>query len=77
MIDVCVGNCAAIPDQVAAAYSKEGAEPLDMTRRELEAMGLELAEYPLAASDSGFARHDPGALAMALMEILRKEQKTR
>jgi uncharacterized cofD-like protein len=77
MIDVCVGNCAAIPDQVAAAYSKEGAEPLDMTRWELEAMGLELAEYPLAASDSGFARHDPGALATALMEILRKEQKTR
>lgn len=77
MLDVCVGNCAAIPDQVAAAYSKEGAEPLDMTRRELEAMGLELAEYPLAASDSGFARHDPGALATALMEILRKEQKTR
>ncbi len=75
MLDVCVGNCAAIPPSVAAAYRMEGAEPLDLTRDELEAMGLELAEFPLAASDSGFARHDPGALATALMEVLRKEQK--
>ena len=77
LIDLCVGNSAAIPPRVADAYRREGAEPLNLTRDELERMGLQLAEYPLAASESGFARHDPGSLATALMEILRKEHRRR
>ena len=71
IVDVCVANNAAISESLLAPYRLEGVEPLYLARQEIECMGIAVEEYPLAAGVR-YIRHDPDALARALLEVLRK-----
>ncbi len=71
LVDVCVANNAPIDPEVQALYRREGAEPIDLRREEIEAMGIAVREFPLA-DDGTFARHAPLKLAQALMSVLQE-----
>lgn len=71
IVDVCVANNAAISESLLEPYRLEGVEPLHLAREEIECMGIAVEEYPLAAGVR-YIRHDPDALARALLEVLRK-----
>ena len=49
----------------------EGAEVLTVDRERIAQMGIELVERPLASPSGDFARHDPDALASAVLDIYR------
>lgn len=69
IIDLCVANNTRVPEAVSDAYEAEGAEQLDVRQADIEAMGIEVRSYPLLAQGQT-ARHDPEALARALMDVL-------
>ncbi len=71
IIDVCIANSAPVPPEIAAAYLAEGAEPLDLRPAEIAAMGIEVCRRPLLAPGPN-ARHDPDALALALLGVLAR-----
>lgn len=70
LVDVCLANSAPVPAELVQAYRAEGAEPLNVCREELEAMGVRVVEAPLLANDVQRVRHNPQQLARALMELL-------
>ena len=72
MVDLCLANCAPVPENLLGRYEEEGAVPLVVDRERIAAMGLELVERPVAREKGDFARHDPDKLAAALLEIYRQ-----
>ena len=71
MVELCLANSSPIPPELAARYRAEGAETLVIDRERITAMGIELVERPLASHRGDFARHDPDALASAIIELYR------
>ncbi len=74
IVDVCIANCAKIPEETLIPYREEGVEPLRLAREEIEAMGIQVREYELAAGRR-YIRHDPEALASAIMEVYRQMRR--
>ena len=69
IIDVCIANSTPVPCEISAAYRAEDAEQLELCRHEIASMGREVRSCPLLA-EGQTARHDPEALAQALMDVL-------
>ena len=74
LIDVCIANSTPVPREISEAYRAEDAEQLDVRREEIEALGIEVCTYPLLAEGHN-ARHDPLALAQALMDVWERHQR--
>lgn len=72
-VDAVIANNRALDDDILAPYRQEGAGQLELARQEIEAMGISVWEYPLAA-DGRYVRHDPAALANAILEVYRTER---
>ena len=72
MVELCLANSSPIPPELAERYRAEGAEALRVDRGRIAEMGIELIEYPLASAAGDFARHDPSALADALLTLYRE-----
>lgn len=66
-----------IPEEAAAGYRAENAVPIRTDGAELRAMGLTPVFAPVAAWKDGFVRHDPAALADALMALYTENAATR
>ncbi len=66
-----------IPEDVTAAYVPENAAPVVTDGAELRAMGLTPVFAPVASWKNGLARHDPDALAGALMKLYYEAAGTR
>lgn len=71
VVDVCIANNATIPEQTLQPYLEEGVEPLRLERKAIEAMGIAVREFRLATGKR-YIRHDPHALAKAIMEVYRQ-----
>ena len=71
MVELCLANSSPIPPELAERYRAEGAEALTVDRERIAQMGVELVERPLASPSGDFARHDPDALASAVLDIYR------
>ena len=72
MVELCLANSSPIPPELAERYRAEGAEALRVDRGRIAEMGIELIEYPLASAAGDFARHDPNALADAILTLYRE-----
>ena len=59
-----------LPESTLLPYRQEGAGPLVLDREAVEALGVEVREYPLALAGR-YVRHDTDALASAVMEVYR------
>ncbi len=71
VVDVCIVNNGEIPQEMIEAYAAEGGEPITLTREEGESMGVHVYHCPLLA-EGLTARHNPGALASAIVEIYER-----
>ena len=76
IIDVCIANNAVIGEAILAPYRQEDVEQLRLEREEIEAMGIQVEEYPMATGER-YIRHDTYALASAIMEVYRRSRLTR
>ena len=76
IIDVCIANNAVIGEAILAPYRQEGVEQLRLEREEIEAMGIQVEEYPMATGER-YIRHDTYALASAIMEVYRRSRLAR
>ena len=76
IIDVCIANNAVIGEAILAPYRQEGVEQLRLEREEIEAMGIQVEEYPMATGER-YIRHATYALASAIMEVYRRSRLTR
>ena len=70
-------NDLAVPEDQAAAYRRENAYPILTDGAELRAMGLIPVFAPVAGWKNGLVRHDPAALAEALMALYYEYAVTR
>ncbi len=66
-----------IPEEYLAAYRRENAFPVAVSRGELLSLGLKPTFAPVAAWDGKLVRHDPAALSRTLMGIYNKFAATR
>ena len=72
LVERCLANSSPIPPELSERYRAEGAEALTVDRERIAAMGIKLIERPLASRRGDFARHDPDALASAILELYRE-----
>lgn len=68
IVDVCIANSRVLPDSVLRPYHEEGVGMLELDQAGIEALGIEVRQYPLAAG-TRYIRHEPMALARAIMEV--------
>lgn len=73
IVDVCIANSRPLPEELLRPYREEGVGPLELDRRAIEAMGIRVEEYPLAVGQR-YVRHDPDALADAIMDVYRNRK---
>ncbi len=66
-----------IPAELAAVYAKNNAVPVATDARALSALGVESVFGPVASWAGGYIRHDPPALARALMALYYEHAETR
>ena len=69
LFHLCLVNSSQIPEEVAANYAREGAEPLRFDKAACAQLGVELISRPVSAVRDGRVRHDPELLAAALLEL--------
>lgn len=62
-------NSAPVPEDVLARYAAEGAEPMRVDEDACAALGVEVVSRPVSLVKNGLVRHDPEALADALLEL--------
>ncbi len=72
MIELSLANNPPHADDLIERYAAEDASLLTIDRDRIEALGVDLAEYPLMSYRGSFARHDPELLAQAIMEQYRE-----
>ncbi len=69
LFHLCLVNASQIPEDVAAHYAQEGAEPLRFDKAACAQLGVELISRPVSVVREGYVRHDPELLAAALLEL--------
>jgi 2-phospho-L-lactate transferase/gluconeogenesis factor (CofD/UPF0052 family) len=77
LIDMCLCSSDRVSSGLLERYSAEDAEPMQVSRREIERMGVELVTRPLTDEHSDFARHSPEKVAEAVMELHRQRASTK
>ena len=77
LLDMCLCNSAALGSELLARYSAEDAEPMQVSRRDIELLGVELVTRPLTDDGSDYARHSGVKVAEAVVEIHRQRATTK
>lgn len=77
IFDICLMNDRRIPEELRLRYAAEGAEPLYASRIMHEDPEVTVVSAPVASERADLVRHDPEALAGALMRIYLEHSPTR
>lgn len=77
LADICLCNSAQVSSGLLERYSAEDAEPLLVSRREIELLGVESVSRELTDERSSFARHSGVKVAEAVMELHRQRASTK
>ena len=77
LFDYCLANSLTIPQEVAARYASEGAQPVEVDEYRIYKLGVGVIRAPVASWKSGYVRHDPDALARELLRAYRQKSHTR
>ena len=72
-----LANVEEVPQRLAEFYKRQNACPVLLDEERLAAMGLETETAPVASWEGGLARHDPAALAQALMKLYYERRETK
>ena len=71
LFDRVLVNDLPIPEEMLPSYAAEGAYPVPVDEAEMAALGVKLSYSPVAKWEQGLIRHDPDALAHAVMQLYR------
>ena len=77
LFDYVLINDRPVDEKVLPAYRQEGVSPVPVDESALRKLGVEPVWAPLAAWEGGLVRHDPAALAAALMELYHEKAETK
>ncbi len=77
LFDHCLINDRPVPPSLLELYRKEGAAPISVDVTALARMGVRAAFAPVADYSRKLVRHDPMALAEAVMDLYRRISPTR
>lgn len=77
LFDHCLINDLPVPPAALELYRREGAVPISVDATELARMGVRADFAPLADYSRGLVRHDPPALARAVMDLYHRISPTR
>lgn len=77
LFDWCLANSLAIPEDIAAKYKSEGAEPVEIDDEAVYKLGVGVLRAPVASWSKGLVRHDPDRLSRELMRVFREKSHTR
>lgn len=77
LLDICLCNSAPVEPELLARYSAEDAEPMRVSRRDIELLGVELVTRALTDDASDYARHSGVKVAEAVVEIHRQRATTK
>lgn len=77
LIDMCLCNNASVSAGLLERYSAEDAEPMKVSRRDIELLGVEVVSRPLTDENSNFARHSGVKVAEAVLELHRQRASTK
>ena len=77
LFDHCLCNDLPVPPEARELYRREGAVPLPVDEEELAALGVTAHFAPVADFSRGLVRHDPPALARAVLSLYREISPTR
>ncbi len=73
LVDVCLANCAEIPESTQVLYRSENAEPTTLSQNQVASLGVDLVTRDLADESCGtMARHDPIKLAAAIRDLVQE-----
>ena len=77
LFDHCLINDLPVPPAELELYRREGAAPISVDVTELARMGVRADFAPVADYTRGLVRHDPMALARAVMDLYHRISPTR
>ena len=77
LINMCLCNSAQVSPGMLERYSAEDAEPMQVSRRDIELLGVEVVSRPLTDDSSRFARHSGVKVAEAVLELHRQRASTK
>lgn len=77
LVDICLANNAPIHSDLLCRYAREHAYPMAVDGERIFKLGVELAQRPLVAASTQYARHDTELLAQAIMELYQERASTR
>ncbi len=77
LIDLCVANSAPVDPALIRRYKAEDADPIQVDRARIEALGVEVVERPMISSASRYARHSPERLGEVTMELYEERADTK
>ncbi|MDO4749758.1 MAG: YvcK family protein [Eubacteriales bacterium] len=77
LFDFCLANSTPIPDAALEAYRLEGAEPTVLDVELVESLGITLTRAPIVVCKDRLVRHDPAALAEAILRLYLEHTPTR
>ncbi len=77
LFDHCLINDLPVPPAALELYRREGAAPISVDVTALARMGVRAAFAPVADYSRSLVRHDPMALARAVMDLYRRISPTR
>lgn len=77
LFDWCLANSLSIPEDIAAKYKSEGAEPVEIDDEAVYKLGVGVLRAPVASWSKGLVRHDPDRLSRELMRVFREKSHTR
>ncbi len=77
LVDICLCNSAQPSRALRERYSREDAEPLQVDRRAVEALGAEVVLRPLMDEGADYARHSGVLVSKAVLELYHQRADTR
>ena len=77
LFDFTLVNDLSIPPEMLPSYAAEGAYPITVSESELAPLGVVPKYAPVAKWEKGLIRHDPDALADAIMDLYYTESSAR
>mgnify|MGYP004511687639 CR=1 FL=1 len=77
LIDLCLANSAPVASELLERYREEGAGPIQVDRKKVEDLGVEVVERPMISGASRYARHSPDCLAQTVMDLYEERAHTK
>ena len=74
IVDYVIANRGDIPSNIKEKYLKDNSQLVDLDRKELKSLGVEIIEASLAKIEKGYVKHDSEYLAEVLVDTIMEKK---